>query len=71
MSFMKNAHKFWSENLKEKRMKERKNLGNLGVDNIRVNLKEILEAVEEQIQLFQDRNEWLAFVHTQMKLRVP
>jgi hypothetical protein len=36
-----------------------------------MNLEEILEAVEEQIELVQDKNEWLAFVHTEMNLRVP
>jgi hypothetical protein len=43
----------------------------MGVDNIRMDLREIGWEVVNWINVDQDMNQWLAFVNTVMNVRVP
>jgi hypothetical protein len=58
--------KFWSENLNGREHSE-----NLGVEDVRINLREIGWEGVDWLQLAQVRDQWRTLVNTVINIRVP
>jgi hypothetical protein len=68
MGAMRNAHKFWSESLKECTLGRSRRKWE---DNTRMDLREIAWKDVDWIYLTKDRDQWRAVVNTVMNLLVP
>jgi hypothetical protein len=62
---------YWWESRKEGDHWEDRDVGGWGVDNIKIDLREIRWDGVDWIDLAQDRDQWRAFASTVMNLRVP